>query len=203
MISKDNILNTVDKTQRCQRNWDLNKQLPKEDLDAIIYAISNSPSKQNLQYFNLHVVTNRKIIELIYEGTNVVSGKRKNPQVLANVLFVFTQVIPNRAKYFSSKKITKKPKGIDRDEKDLFLCTGIASGYAALVAGLLGYETGFCKCFPDTDDLKKILNTKEDFSLMLGVGFGDKTKNRRQDHVTKKMIESYNKNDQLKIFYHV
>ena len=38
---------------------------------------------------------------------------------------------------------------------------------------------------------------------MLGVGFGDKTKNRRQDHVTKKMIESYNKNDQLKIFYHV
>ena len=38
--------------QRCQRNWDLNKQIPKEDLDTIIYAIANAPSKQNLQYFN-------------------------------------------------------------------------------------------------------------------------------------------------------
>ena len=67
MISKNNIIKTIDKTQRCQRNWDLNKQIPKEDLDTIIYAIANAPSKQNLQYFNIHVITNRKIIESIYE----------------------------------------------------------------------------------------------------------------------------------------
>jgi nitroreductase len=198
MISKDNILNTVDKTQRCQRNWDLNKQIPKEDLDTIIYAIANAPSKQNLQYFNLHVVTNREKIESIYEGTNVLSGRRKNPQVLANVLFVFTQVIPNEAVYFLNKKEDKQY----GHDKDLFLCTGIAAGYGALVAGLLGYETGFCKCFPKTNDLKKILNTKEAFSLMLGVGCGDKTKHRREDHMTKEIVESFNKNEQLEIFYH-
>ena len=198
MISKKDIIKTIDKTQRCQRNWDLNKNIPKEDLDTIIYAILNAPSKQNIQYFNLHVVTNRKKIELIYEGTNVLSGRRKNPQVLANVLFVFTQVIPNEAVYFLNKKEDKKY----GHDKDLLLCTGIAAGYGALVAGLLGYETGFCKCFPKADDLKKILNTKEYFSVMLGIGYGDKTKHRREDHITKEIVESFNKNEDLEIFYH-
>ena len=199
MISKDNIIKTVDKTQRCQRNWDLNKQIPKEDLDTIIYAIANAPSKQNLQYFNLHIVTDRKKIQSIYEGTDVLSGRRKNPQVLGNVLFVFTQVIPDKATYFLNKKKDKQC-GYD---KDLFICTGIAAGYGALVAGLLGYETGFCKCFPKINDLKKILNTKEDFSVMLGVGYGDKTKDRKEDHITKKLIETFDKTGELKIFYHI
>ncbi len=199
MISKDNIIKTVDKTQRCQRNWDLNKQIPKEDLDTIIYAIANAHSKQNLQYFNLHIVTDRKKIQSIYEGTDVLSGRRKNPQVLANVLFVFTQVIPDKATYFLNKKKDKQY-GYD---KDLFICTGIAAGYGALVAGLLGYETGFCKCFPKINDLKKILNTKEDFSVMLGVGYGDKTKDRKEDHITKKLIETFDKTGELKIFYHI
>jgi len=198
MIFKKDIIKTVDKTQRCQRNWDLNKHLPKEDLDTIIYAIANAPSKQNLQYFNIHVITNRKMIESIYEGTIVLSGKRKNPQVLANVLLIFTEIIPKEASYFLSKK---KDDQYGHD-KDLFLCTGIAAGYGALVAGLLGYETGFCKCFTNTDELKKILNTKEDFSLMLGIGYGDKTKHRREDHITKEIVESFNKDNQLEIFYH-
>lgn len=198
-ILKTQAILAVDKTQRCQRNWDLNKQIPKEDLDTIIYAIANAPSKQNLQYFNLHVITNREKIESIYEGTDVLSGKRKNPQVLANVLFVFTQVIPSKATYFLNKK-TDKQYGYD---KDLFICTGIAAGYGALIAGLLGYETGFCKCFPKINDLKKIINSKEDFSVMLGVGYGDKTKDRKEDHITKKLVESFDKNGQLKTFYHI
>ncbi len=198
MISKNNIIKTIDKTQRCQRNWDLNKQIPKEDLDTIIYAIANAPSKQNLQYFNIHVITNRKIIESIYEETIVLSGRRKNPQVLANVLFVFTEVIPKEATYYLNKK---KDDQYGHD-KDLFLCSGISAGYGALVAGLLGYETGFCKCFNDTAKLKKLLNTKEEISLMLGVGYGDKTKHRREDHMTKEIVESFNKDNQIKIFNH-
>ena len=52
LMNLDNLKNVIEQSQRTQRNWDLNKQIPKEDLDTIIYAIANAPSKQNLQYFN-------------------------------------------------------------------------------------------------------------------------------------------------------
>ena len=60
----------------------------------------------------------------------------------------------------------------------------------------------FCKCLNDTAKLKKLLNTKEEISLMLGVGYGDKTKHRREDHMTKEIVESFNKDNQIKIFNH-
>ena len=58
MISKNNIIKTIDKTQRCQRNWDLNKQIPKEDLD--IYVKNHKAIKKAVPYLD-YIKTLKKI----------------------------------------------------------------------------------------------------------------------------------------------
>ena len=40
-------------SQRCQRNWDLTKEIPKDDQDLLIHAIKSSPSKQNERHFKV------------------------------------------------------------------------------------------------------------------------------------------------------
>ena len=44
---------TIHESQKCQRNWDLSKQISEEDKNLIVEAATNSPSKQNLNYFCL------------------------------------------------------------------------------------------------------------------------------------------------------
>ena len=39
---------TIHESQKCQRNWDLSKDIPQEDKDLIVEAATNSPSKQIL-----------------------------------------------------------------------------------------------------------------------------------------------------------
>ena len=60
---------TIHESQKCQRNWDLSKDIPQEDKDLIVEAATNSPSKQNLNYFNLHVIEDRDMIEKIHSHT--------------------------------------------------------------------------------------------------------------------------------------
>lgn len=207
-IEKKYLYETINKVQRCQRNWDLNKQIPKEDLDLIIHSALNCPSKQNRSFFNLHVISNREKIEDIYEESIVESGSRKNPQILANVLLVFTgkklkdmisQGIPYH-KFPEEDFLNDKHK--IHIYKDINICAGIAAGFTCFTAGLLGYETGFCKCFNDQQAVKLILGTDEDILLSLGIGFKDESMNRQRDHVTKLMIESFDKNHKIEIYYH-
>ena len=51
MINKK-IKAAVDIAQRAQRNYDLNKSVPIDDLETLIYAAANSPSKQNEEHTN-------------------------------------------------------------------------------------------------------------------------------------------------------
>ena len=47
------IKNAIDVCKKAQRNYNLNKRLPRKDLETLIYVASNSPSKQNETHFNL------------------------------------------------------------------------------------------------------------------------------------------------------
>ena len=58
---------------------------------------------------------------------------------------------------------------------------GIAAGYLNLTAHLLGYKTGFCGGFK-LNKIEKILNTKNS-KLIIGIGYPDKTKDRREHHL--------------------
>ena len=63
------IKQAVDSTKKAQRNWDLSKEIPQEDLDTMIYAAQKSPKKQMETHFSLHVYTDPATIRAIYDNT--------------------------------------------------------------------------------------------------------------------------------------
>ena len=48
---------SIHESQKCQRNWDLTKEIAEKDKELIVEAATNSPSKQNLNYFKLPTIT--------------------------------------------------------------------------------------------------------------------------------------------------
>ena len=107
------LIKSIDSSQRAQRNYDLTKSIPQNELDTLIYAASKSPSKQNETHYSLFVYTDPIMIKKIYDTTKKFNffdendnleklfGEKngvfwqnddysvKNSQVLANALFVY------------------------------------------------------------------------------------------------------------------
>jgi len=105
------IINAIDSAQKAKRNYNLNHSVPKGDLDTMVYAAINSPSKQNETHYCLYVYTDQEIIREICNHTKKFTlvkdssdkqwgddnGKYwvddtnsvKNSQILANVLFAY------------------------------------------------------------------------------------------------------------------
>lgn len=166
------IKKAIIKSQHCQRNWDLQKEVPQEDIDLLVHAVTQCPSKQNAAFYNVFVITDRNIIEQIHENTEgfyVVDANRTvtNSQTLANMLFVFTDNTKKSERIkIQLEKYGETQEGIDNGR---LINLGIASGYLNLTATMLGYSTGCCQCF-DRDAISKILNTDDDVLLMMGVG---------------------------------
>ena len=192
------IKETIHESQKCQRNWDLSKQISEEDKNLIIESATNCPSKQNLNYYKLHVIEDRTTIEKIHEKTkgfgpiygNFDANKTPaklaktgqahyeegdgegdwytNPQVLGQLLLAFTKNEPTQIREEN-----------DDYEEDRAMAVGIAAGYVNVVATQLGYATGCCKCM-DGEEVEKILG--ETPILLMGVGIPDKNRNRREHH---------------------
>jgi nitroreductase len=85
-------------SQKCQRNYDLTREIPQEDLDLLETALSQCPSKQNLCFYDAHMITDRKIIEKIHEHTAGIRARAvdpndtvTNPQMMGNLCVVFTE----------------------------------------------------------------------------------------------------------------
>ena len=187
------IKETIHESQKCQRNWDLNKQIPEEDKNLIIESATNCPSKQNLNYFKLHVIEDREMIEKIHDNTkgfgpiysdydselreeNSYDENRQeegemytNPQVLGQMLLAFTK---------NEDPLLQRQKD-DEWNEDRSMAIGIAAGYVNVVATQLGYSTGCCKCM-DSEAVKEVLG--ETPILLMGVGIADKTRDRREHH---------------------
>ena len=97
---KNMLLKAIHKSQHVQRNWDLSKSIPQEDLEIIEQACLGAPSKQNVTFFKPYFITDRNIINKIHRNTLgflIEDGKKggvatkgdrltTNPQVLANLL---------------------------------------------------------------------------------------------------------------------
>ena len=182
---------TVIKGQKCQRNWNLAKQIPKEDLDVIVHAATQCPSKQNLDLCSLLVIQNREIQEKIYEKTWTRPGEevgRYNPQVLANALLVFLPKEPTNNT--RNREVRNNEKDILRNDRHQ--AVGVAAGFVNVVSQSLGYSTGCNKCF-DKESIRKILNIDVDPVLMMGVGFKDESRNRRMEHVEDTKVQSFSK----------
>tara|TARA_B100001057_G_scaffold463220_1_gene516974 strand:+ start:1041 stop:1691 length:651 start_codon:yes stop_codon:yes gene_type:complete len=191
------IKNAVSRSQHCQRNWDLDKEIPQEDLDLIVHAATQCPSKQNIAYYKLHFITNRNIIEAVHDKTagfiNYETGDSEtNSQTLANLLIAFeeedyidrhtTDTVFRNDELFAhdNNEMTQEQK--DALARDKFMAIGIASGYINLTASMLGYSTGYCACFDGYQRNFKELNAKKPIKLLIGIGFANANKNRLVHH---------------------
>lgn len=181
------IKKAIVRSQHCQRNFDLSREIPKDDLDILVYAATNCPSKQNIAFYKLHVITDRDMIETIHPhtwGTHAYNSYGElvpttNSQTLANAIFVYELVELEDL----SEKAYEKWKDADEAEYAIFLrdrnvAIGIASGYVNLTAAMLGYSTGCCQCF-DVSTVKDILGLKRLPEMIQGIGFKDESRNRR------------------------
>ena len=180
----------VHSAQHCQRNFDLSKKMPTEDIKTLVTAATQSPSKQNIAFYKLHVITNRDVIDEIYEacsGTGF-DGETtpSNPQVLANLVFVFEEY----ANYDNSgPNRNPETKRADEDwakaalNNDRNQAIGVAAGMVNLSAAQLGYGTGCCACILDMPRLKKAIGAKNGALLVMGIGYRDTTKNRTVHHL--------------------
>ena len=190
------ISDAIIRSQHCQRNWDLEQQIPKEDLDLLITAATQCPSKQNVAYYKLHVITNRDVIEQVAAQTNGFIIQRTpefkttiNTQVLANVLIVFEEYLDITSRMdrvrneetrtaFIEKYDVNSAKKIRAMDQDMKLAVGVAAGYLNLTAAMMGYQTGCCSCFIDIA-VQQILKLENRPILMMGIGYKDPTRNRR------------------------
>jgi|TARA_R110000851_G_scaffold264876_1_gene417475 nitroreductase len=189
---KNMLKKAIHKSQHVQRNWDLSKSIPQEDIDLIAEAVTGAPSKQNIKFFKPYFITDRKKIEAIHrntlgfmiedgkQGGKALKGNRltTNPQVLAQLLIVFVEDFD--MKDAKSKTDIANDKWVMDHDRDQAL--GVAAGYVNLTSALLGYGTGCCSCC-DKDAIQKILGIDEKPLLLMGVGIGDEEKPRREHHL--------------------
>ena len=196
--TNNEIEKSVIRSQHTQRNWNLDKQLPKEDVNTLLQAVTNCPSKQNIAFYKVHFIQNREIIEEIHENTygfrygDGFSETETNPQTLANLLVIFENynylddlkddIHRNQAtrEYIKNGKLSDvREAELDIDKQ---IAVGIASGYLNLSASLMGYRTGCCQCM-DNIAIKEIAMLKELPLLLMGVGFSQKGVSRRRHHI--------------------
>lgn len=193
ITAQDFITKSIIKSQHCQRNWDLSKEIPEEDLKVLITAATECPSKQNVAYYKAHFITNREIIEQVHSKTdgfiiNTNLDTTTNTQTLANLLVVlenysnFEELTTHRNSQIDSVKIVDNAPAKQIIERDKNMAVGVAAGYLNLTASLLGYSTGCCACF-DASGIKEILGLNSDPILLMGIGYKNPLLNRRVHHL--------------------
>jgi hypothetical protein len=196
MNLNDLIIKASVEARQCQRNWNLDAVVSEDMINTLKQVIKNAPTKQNEEYYSVEFITDRSVIENIYQTTSYDKSSQddrtKNSQVLANLLVVFFCEFP---------KTFRNPEHEYEDRNFIMgnvnTSIGIASGQLALSATLLGLSTGFCACF-DHQVVSQILN-KKDPILILGIGYPDTNKSRLEHHKVQSFFLSYNK--PLKIYH--
>mgnify|MGYP003335474820 FL=1 len=143
------ISKAIIKSQHCQRNWDLTKEIPEEDMRLIELAATQCPSKQNIAHYNVHFITNREIIEKLHSETDGFTYKYQpkmtttNTQVLANLVIAFESLpveekLGDKYRNDQTYELNQDKNVIENKsilERDLNMAIGIAAGYVNLEIG--------------------------------------------------------------------
>jgi len=184
----------IDSIRQCQRNWDLSRDIPQEHLDHLVYVATHSPSKQDEAYYNLHVITNKDLIQELLNYTFafsvlVVPDKfninLRNTQMGANAYFLWTRKNPPTRREMSFKGVIYPTDDIRRKE-NAYVMIGIAMGLVAYAAGSLEYKTGFNSNHGQSHGSIHIWKNKlgipenEDITFGLGIGFPQEGRSRNE-----------------------
>ena len=208
-------------TNKAQRNYDLTKTIPQEDLDTLIHVAVNSPSKQNETHYSLHVYTDQTIIKQIYSHTKkftMIRDKQDvdesfkvendvfiqnddksvtNSQIYANALFVYVKEEGEfRGVQHKAAKLNPNSNAARVYGEQIAYSMGISVGELILSAGLLGYKTGICTAL-NTRPIRDILGVKQNPKLLVGVGFPNSQLERIQhaDVLNKDVQEKFRTGD--------
>jgi len=129
------------KAEHCQRNWDNSYIVPEEDVDVLIKVATTMPTKQNRNYYNLIVSTDKELNEKMYSFAADLDNPQtplRNSQVNANILFIY---------YWNTEFDSSNNFFTDNHKHNTSIAVGISSGALALAATQLDYRVGFCQCF--------------------------------------------------------
>ena len=200
----DEIKNAVDSSQRAQRNYDLSKTIPEKDLETLIHAAVNSPSKQNETHYSLYVYTDPDMIRKIYTHTKKFILMKpdedmsdrfgidengnpwqddeysvRNSQILANALFVYVRE-SGRAR--GGTHIIAKENfysyAMVLYQEQINYSIGISMGELILSANLLGYKTGLCGGI-NNKPIQELIGTDNTVTMLVGVGYPNPNLDRR------------------------
>ena len=177
----------IKKIQKCQRNWDYSKTMPKEHVDYLLWVAQNAPSKQHEAYYDIHYSTDRKVIEELYKWSwgYTHSGKPpatwRNPQMNANLFMLFVMKHPPTSRNYLNHGSVTPTDHPARWENGL-VAVGTALGLVMRAAVELGYATGCNKNNsqgPDCDfNWERRMGLYEDIhihkkkKMLYGVGIG-------------------------------
>jgi nitroreductase len=194
MSNLDQQKQIINSIRQCQRNWDLSKDIPQEHLDHLIYIATHSPSKQDEAYYNLHVITNKELIQELLNHTfafsipvvaNQFSINLRNTQMGANAYFLWTRKDPPTQREMTFKGVSYSTDDTRRKE-NAYAMIGIAMGLVAYAAGSLGYKTGFNSNHGQSHGSMHIWKNKlgipenEDVTFGLGIGFPQEDRARNE-----------------------
>lgn len=183
----ENILNLIraasKDAKKCQRNWDLGSVIH-QDIQNLFKDIAKySPTKQSDEFYEACFVSNRNCISEIFANTNrpeLEIDLCKNSQTLAPFLIIFGRVDPETARGKMSLS----------SQQDISI--GIACGQIVLAANILGLRTGFCACF-NADRIAELTGLEKP-SLIIGIGYPDKTKSRNTHQFLDYVYDTHEKN---------
>jgi hypothetical protein len=199
----------IDTIRRCQRNWDLEKSIPKEHIDHWIYIAQNSPSKQDESYYNLYVITNKEKIQFLLDHTwghtmmiapGNYTGVTRNTQMGANAYFLYTFKFPPtiREVYENGKPYDQKGKDFNERMRNGYAAIGISMGLIAQSAARLGYKTGFntnhgMRGSPGGKIWRETLGIgdNEIISFGVGIGYSQEGRKRNEHNETEFLIGEY------------
>jgi len=209
-IDQKDIFKAIHRSQHCQRNWNLEAEVPESDIELILESITQCPSKQNKHFYNVHLLQDRSTIEQLHDLTRGFGLEDQsittNSQTLAHLCIVFeaanTEQFVKQAYYNRLLIAGEDVNNINWDNhipdmdlvsschsevmRDQHMAVGVAAGYANLTGSLLGYGTGCCACF-EPQGVKELLKLDGDCLLIMGIGVaGDKP--RRVHHLDDSIV---------------
>tara|TARA_B100000886_G_scaffold111261_2_gene74666 strand:+ start:4600 stop:5220 length:621 start_codon:yes stop_codon:yes gene_type:complete len=194
MEKLDSFLQNTKNFNKCQRNWNYDKIIDQTIIEKLLDIGYSTPTKQSLQNFTLIAITNRDIIKHLEKASvsyddwgenhkkRVEAGQVQNPQVNANVLFV----------YIGNEKVRENKNSVGIE-------VGISAGALGLAANEIGLRTGLCRCMdkelidPNLFDSYNL--HVNNIILFLGVGFPLHTKDfiKLPKHVVHNNIDFYSR----------
>lgn len=206
---KTEILANVYRSQKCQRNWNLEKTIDRETVEWLLEVGYTAPTKHNLDTFEIVAVTNRDLINQISKAAvnpdnfnyflpeEIRYGSRvQNPQTDSNVLFCFFIKKNEHNSIERKKRELSPPVPSDYWLQCVNLEIGLAASAMAISANQVGLRTGFCRCYDPTKmpvELTEEMGlSAADFVIFLGVGYPNDTLSHEQ-HVDGNVSSSHGK----------